>query len=308
MVEVTVIIVNWNAQELLARCLEAVAATTQGLHVETIVVDNGSTDGSVAMVRRGFPAVRLVENRENRGFARANNQAMQIAAGEYLLLLNSDAFLHPGCMQELLEFMRTHPRAGAAGPRLYHEDGRLQRSCFSFPTLSTELWACLWLDRAFPSSKTFGRYRMSYWDMGDQRQVDAILGACMMLRSDAVSAVGTFDERFFMYSEEVDLCYRLLEAGWSVYYVPEAAATHLWGGATRQAPGEQTLLRLYRSRALFFRKHYGDVVARLYKGVIALQGLTRVAAGMAASALQLDETVTARAANYRALLRNLHTF
>jgi GT2 family glycosyltransferase len=210
-------------------------------------------------------------------------------------LLNTDAFLRGPALARLVGFMDAHPEAGAAGPRLFYGDGTLQRSCWAFPTLATEFYGALGLDRLFSYSRRFGHYQMTYWDMGDMRPVDVVMGSCLIARREAVEQIGDLDERFFMYSEEVDWCYRLQRAGWCVYYVPEAEATHLWGGTSRVVP-VQTLVQLYRSRYLFFRKHYGLTTATAYKGVLALACLVRLAALPLAVVAALPDALLQRAA------------
>ncbi|MER3457620.1 MAG: glycosyltransferase family 2 protein, partial [Chloroflexota bacterium] len=230
-VTLSIIIVNWNTRDLLAACLESIERSLSSddgagmkLQAEIIVVDNGSTDGTVEMLRRDYPDVRLIENRHNVGFARANNQGLAASRGRYLLLLNTDAFLRGPALARLVRFMEEHPEAGVVGPRLYFGDGTLQHSCYAFPTLATEFYGAVGLDRLFPRSRLFGRYRLGYWDMRDVREVDVVMGACLMARREVFEQIGGLDERFFMYSEEVDWCYRARQAGWRIYYVPQAEA------------------------------------------------------------------------------------
>lgn len=304
MPDLSIIIINWNTRDLLVRCLHAIEQTAGELDLEIIVVDNASSDDSVPVLRRQFPSVHLVANSSNVGFARANNQALRMARGRYYLLLNSDAFVHAGAVRTMLEYMEQHPKVGGVGCQLVYEDGTLQRSCSSFPTLATELWQALWLDRLFPKSPVFGRYLMSYWDMNDMREVDCVLGACLMLRREAIAQVGLFDERFFMYSEEVDLCYRLKRAGWAIYFVPSASATHIWGGSANKVPA-QTFLRLYNSRLYFFRKHYGPMTAALYRLVLLGSSALRVAVGSFVSLFKKDPQTRQSVQNYWALVRAL---
>lgn len=278
MYDVSIIIVNWNTRELLAKCLRCVQETIQQVSYEVFVVDNASTDGSQELVRQAFPAVRLIANAENVGFARANNQAMQVAQGRYILLLNSDAFVKPGTVDTMVRFMDAHPEAGLSACKLLYEDGRLQRSCASFPTLATELYIALGLDKLFPRSPIFGAYQMTDWDYADTREVDVIMGAFMLARAEAVQQVGLLDEQFFMYSEEVDWCYRFHRAGWRIFFYPQAEAIHLWGGSSRAIKTE-SLIRLYRARVQFFRKHYGGFQAELYKALLSLNALVRVGPG-----------------------------
>ncbi|HWQ12427.1 MAG TPA: glycosyltransferase family 2 protein [Roseiflexaceae bacterium] len=305
--DVSVILVNWNGSALLARALECLYGTVRESRYEVIVVDNASTDDSVAMVRARFPQATLLVNTKNIGFARANNQAARVARGRYLLLLNTDAFVHAGTVDGMVAFLDTHPDAGAVGCRLYYEDGTLQRSCWSFPTLATELWTALYLDRIFRASLVFGRYQMTHWAMDDTRPVDALLGACLMVRRDVVDRIGLFDEQFFMYSEEVDLCYRLRRAGYRSYYLHEVSATHIWGGSARQIPHE-SFLRLYRSRVQFFRKHHGWVAVWALKAVLLLSSLVRVLLGPLMFVVRRESSFAQIARNYLSLLRALWAF
>lgn len=274
----SVIIVNWNARELLRRCLAHLHPAIDGLDAEVFVVDNASQDGSAAMVDEEFPWALLIENQENLGFARANNQAIRLSTGEYILLLNSDTFVRPDTIAQMLSFMQAHPEAGMSGCKLFYADGSLQPSCSNFPTLLTELSGAFYLDRLFPRSRLFGKYLMTYWDYDDVREVDAIIGAFMLIRRRAIDEVGLMDEGFFMYSEEVDWCYRFKQAGWKVYYVPHAEAIHLWGGSSRQLEVKM-FVQMYRSRVAFFRKHHGRFAAILVKSLLALASFIRLALG-----------------------------
>lgn len=278
MTDLSVVIVNWNTREFLSRCLRSVYDTTLDLDFEVIVVDNGSTDGSQEMVRRDFPGVSLIVNTENKGFAKANNQAIGRSRGRYVLLLNSDAFVRENAIEHTVAFMDGHPEAGMAGCKLLFEDGRLQPSCYAFPTLFTEFFIAVGLDRLFPRSRLFGKYGMTYWDFDDIREVDVILGAFMLVRATAMDEVGLMDERYFMYSEEVDWCYRFREKGWRIYFYPHVEAVHLGGGSTRQVRAGM-LIRLYGSRIEFFRKHHGRMSARLLKLVIGFNCLLRIGPG-----------------------------
>lgn len=278
MLDLSIIVVNWNGKELLAKCLRCVETTIQQISYETYVVDNASTDGSQAMVRRDFPNVKLIANTANVGFATANNQAMKVAQGRYVLLLNSDAFVHEQTLDRMVKFMDEHPQAGMASCKLLYEDGSLQRSCAMFPTLLTELFIALGLDKLFPKSPVFGRYLMTDWDYDTTRQVDVIMGAFMLVRRELIDTIGMMDETFFMYSEEVDWCYRFKQAGSSVYFYPAVTCVHLWGGSSKAVKVE-SLLRLYRARVQFFRKHYGRLSAFLYKLILCFNALVRVGPG-----------------------------
>lgn len=250
--ELSLIIVNWNTRTLLARCLETVWAEGARFgrrRLETIVVDNGSTDGSADLVAAAFPWVRLLQNAENVGFARANNQGIAVSRGAWVLLLNSDTELHAGCFAALVAFMQAHPRAGAAGARLLNSDGSLQPSCQPMLTPGREFWRLSFLDRLWPRAT----YRMSRWDQRRPRRVEVIKGACLLLRRAALDEVGLLDDRYFMYTEEVDICYRLARAGWTLWYVPAAMATHHGEASSRQV-ARAMYVQLYRSKVQFYRK------------------------------------------------------
>lgn len=278
MLDVSIIVVNWNAKDLLAKCLTCVQNTVKNASYEIIVVDNNSTDGSQDMVRRDFPAVQLIANPQNVGFARANNQAMRFSQGRYVLLLNSDAFVKEHTIDHMVDFMDAHPEAGMSACKLLYGDGRLQPSCTSFPTLLTEFFTAVGLSQAFPKSRLFGHYMMTYWNYDDTREVDSIMGAFMLVRASALDAVGLMDESYFMYSEEVDWCFRFKKANWKIYFHPDVEAVHLWGGSASQVKTKMHV-QMYRSRVMFFRKNYGQLSAALLKLLLGLSCLLRIGPG-----------------------------
>jgi hypothetical protein len=256
---VSVVVVNWNTCDLLAQCLASVAETTDAAQVEVVVIDNASTDGSLAMVRDRFPAARLIANSDNVGFGRANNQAAEVSRAPYFLLLNSDALLLPRTLASMLELAGSEPRAAAVGARLCNPDLSFQASYNRFPNLWRQLLILsgagrrLWR-RSYPS---YGPAT----ERGPQR-VEWVGGACMLLRAEAFMAVGGFDPGYFMYGEEMDLCYRLRQAGWEVWYHPAAVAIH-HGGGSQTGGGVELQSMLYRSTMRFFRTHYGRQYAAL---------------------------------------------
>ena len=273
--DLSIIIVNWNTRELLAGCLEAVQGDLPSIaHIstETFVVDNASTDGSAAMVRGRFPWVTLLENSANTGFAGGNNLAFRECNGRYILLLNPDTEIRPGGLAALLEFMESNPEAGAAGARLLNSDGSLQQSCYRAPTPGRELWLLFHLDKLFPGYVT---YSMAKWDTDQPRRVDVLKGACILLRREVIDQEHLFDEEYFMYSEEVDLCHRTHTAGWSLHWVPQAQVVHHEGQSTRQAAASM-FLHLYRAKLLYFRKNGGQGAARSYKLVLLAAALARL--------------------------------
>ncbi len=261
--DLTVVIVNWNTRELLAQCLDSVYHDIPQRAIEVFVVDNHSSDGSSTMVREQYPQVRLIENVENVGFARANNQAIRCSEGRYILLLNSDTVVKPGAFDALIEFMDEHPRAGGCGARLLNSDGSLQYSCSPSPSLVGEFKRLFHL----PGIRPDGYYPMHQWDQSLARPVDVLLGACLLLRHEVLDRVGLLDEDYFMYSEEVDLCHRVKSAGWDLFWVPQAQVIHLGGQSTRQV-SEMMFLRLYQAKLIYFRKQHGRWQALLYKLIL----------------------------------------
>lgn len=257
---VAVIVVNWNTRELLAECLASVADTAEDIDLETVVVDNGSSDGSSDMVRERFARVRLIANRANLGFAPANNQAIAATATPYVLMLNSDARLCRGALRCLLERLVSAPRAGLVGAQLRDPGGAFQLSHVRFPSLGREVLVLSGLGRLL-----YGRWYPSFGPDRDApaRVVDWVGGACMLARREALNDVSGFDEGYVLYGEEMDLCYALRRAGWQVWYEPAAVVIH-HGGASTARLEEAREARLYRGRMRFFRKHYGVGAARLF--------------------------------------------
>jgi GT2 family glycosyltransferase len=262
-IDLSITIVNWNTRGLLTQCLFSVQNDLQqspSLNVETFVVDNASADGSAQMVSESFPWVNLICNMDNLGFARANNQAIQQSSGKYVLLLNSDTELHAGSLLTLVAFMEEHSRVGACGARLLGIDGRLEYACHPMLTPEREFWRLTFFDRLWPRAT----YTMDAWDINTPRRVEVIKGACLLLRREAVDQVGLLDDRFHMYTEEVDICYRLAQAGWELWYVPRAVVTHYGAASSRQA-ADTMYVQLYRSKVQFYRKVSGPGSARRFK-------------------------------------------
>ncbi len=271
----SIVIVNWNTGELLSQCLDSIYMDPELVEAfEVWVVDNASTDGSAQAALEKYPQTKLIRNQQNPGFAAANNQAIRQARGDYLLLLNPDTILHPGAVRTMLDFLRRNPAAGAVGPRLLNPDRSLQYSCSPEPTLSREFKRLFHLGGVRPD----GYYAMDTWDTAEPRSVDVLLGACILVRRQALEDAGLFEETYFMYSEEVDLCRRLRQKGWGVYWTPTAQVIHFGGQSTRQAAAEM-FLQLYKSKIVYFRKHYGASAAWIYKLILLAASLPRLAIG-----------------------------
>ena len=261
--DVSIILVSWNTRELLLGCIESLPAAIGELRADVWVVDNRSTDGSVAAVRERFPLARLIENNGNPGFAAANNQAIAASAGRYALLLNSDTIAQPGSIERLVRFADEHRSAGIVGARLLNPDGSFQASFADFPSLRSELLSVTGI-----GPRLFGRWYPNYGPRQSEasRRVDWIQGACMLARRAAITQVGAMDEQYFMYNEETDWCMQMWRAGWEVWYLPAARIVHYGGQSTRQIR-HAMVQALYRSKVRFFRKHYGPAAALALQSV-----------------------------------------
>jgi GT2 family glycosyltransferase len=270
---VSVIVVSWNTRALLRECVASTIADAGalGAPVEIIVVDNASSDGSLEMLRSEFPSVRVIENRVNSGFAVATNQGLRSSRGRHLMLLNPDTKVMPGSLYALVSFLDSHPEAGTVGPMLVGRHGEHQVSCFKLPTLVRESWRLFHLDRFYELAS----YPLSQWRSDVPQRVESIQGACMLLRREALDQTGLLDERFFIYTEEIDLCRRLMDAGWQIFWVPRAVIVH-YGAASTAQVSSRMFLELYRSKVQYFRKHFGRVGAVAYKAVLLAATLPRL--------------------------------
>lgn len=257
--DLSVVIVSWNTRELLSQCLKAIFASPLNCEFDVWVVDNASKDASAEMVRNQFPQVRLIENSENVGFARANNQAIQQSIGNYVLLVNSDAIVKPSALSNIVAFMASHNDAGIAGGKLIWPDGSFQSSFSDFPSLFSEL-----VTSAGAAKYLFGSHFPSYaLNVSQQvRVVDWVGGAFLIARRDAITQVGLLDEGFFMYGEEMDWCYRMRQRGWKVYYTPEAEIIHV-GGQSSKLAGADSSMWLAQSHIRFMLKYRGELIGRV---------------------------------------------
>lgn len=250
----SVIIVSYNTRSMTQDCLQTLYAGLGSLTAEVFVVDNASADGSPAAIREAFPQVRLIENTGNTGFGAANNQAMAEARGEFFLLLNSDAFPQKEAIPALVTYLQNHPKAAAAGPRLLNADGSLQLSCFRFPSPAGVWLENLWISALLPNHPTLGYYRR--WAHDRERNVDFVIGACLLVRRKAYEQVGGFDDSFFMYQEETDWQRRMHDHGWQIGFTPSAVVTHL-GGASGTSEKARINGHFFDSMDHYLRKHYG---------------------------------------------------
>lgn len=273
MLDVAVIIVSWNVRDYLSDCLRSVAAdlVASRLTGKIWVVDNASTDGTVALVRDLFPQVEVIANQQNRGFGGANNQGMRAAAEHsprYYFFLNPDTLVRPGATGKLVRVLDDRPTAGMVGARLIYADGRFQHSAFSFPGLGQLFFDLFSAPPRLYDSRLNGRYpRRYYRPDGQPFAIDHPLGATMLVRADVAESTQGFDESFHMYCEEIDWSWRMREAGWQIYAVPAAEIVHYGGESTRQIPA-QSLVNLWTSRAQLYAKHHGRVRLALASRIV----------------------------------------
>ncbi|MCB9189406.1 MAG: glycosyltransferase [Flavobacteriales bacterium] len=277
--ELSVIIVNYNVKHFLEQCLNSVALAMKGLDVEVFVVDNISIDGSVEMVREKFEWVNLIANQENVGFSRANNQAIRISKGKYILLLNPDTVVEEDTFRKVIGFMNDHPKCGGLGVKMIDGKGKfLPESKRGLPTPSVAFYKISGLARIFPKSKKFGQYHLGFLPMEETNKIEILSGAFMMMRKSVLDEVGLLDEDFFMYGEDIDLSYRIILGGYENYYFPETSIIHYKGESTKKSSINYVFV-FYNAMIIFARKHFSEKNARLFSFFINIAIYIR--AGMA---------------------------
>ena len=274
----SVIIVSWNARDFLEKCLRSLEACRGPYELQVIVVDNASTDGSRELVERQFPQVHLISSPANLGFSKANNLGLQVSRGDYILLVNSDVELLPGCIPALVGHLQSHPRVGIAGPAMLDADRRVRRSCRGFPTLWNTLCHALALDYLVPRFRPFGGYTLRYWGHDSTRLVEILGGWFWIVRRTGLAQVGGLDERFFFYAEDMDWCRQFANHGWQAAFVSSAGAIHFGGGSSRRAPLHY-YIQEQRADLQYWRKHHGTWQTTCYRGVCLIYHGLRLAAG-----------------------------
>ena len=256
--DLSIIIVNYNVKEFLQTLLHSIERASSNITNEVIVVDNASDDGSVELIKNKFQSVNLIENKSNVGFGRANNQALKIARGTFILLINPDAVVSEDTFDKMISFFKENPDAGLAGCKILNADGSLQLACRrSFPGPWTSFTKVTGLSNLFPNSKLFARYNLTYLDENNTYEVDAISGSFMMMRKEVYKKIGGFDERFFMYGEDLDICYRVQQTGYKVYYVHSTQIIHYKGESTKRSDLDETKV-FYNAMHLFVKKHFSS--------------------------------------------------
>jgi GT2 family glycosyltransferase/peptidoglycan/xylan/chitin deacetylase (PgdA/CDA1 family)/RimJ/RimL family protein N-acetyltransferase len=275
MVDVSIIIVNWNTKDIVKICLQSVYEQTKKIIFEVIVIDNASADGSAEMIKAEFPQVILIENSQNRGFAAANNQGIKIAKGRYMLLLNPDTVVLDGAIQKSIAFAERHPDAAVVGIRNDRPDGSLTKNCFQFASVQNLMISAFGMNQLFPNSRLWGRERYSWWDYQSVREVDVVAGCYMLVRRSAVDQVGNLDESYFMYGEEMDWCCRFQNSGWKILYFPDARIIHYGGLSAAQNPVEMSL-EFQKSLLRFIKKRQGWSGYFAANELLVITGLIRM--------------------------------
>jgi GT2 family glycosyltransferase len=268
MLDLGIVIVNYNVRDLLRECLASVYDSRGEFSLEVCVVDNGSADGSADMVAKEFPQVRLIRT-ENRGYAAGNNLGLQefgfdgggqstAIPPRFVLLLNADTVLPPSSLADMIQFLEERPKAGVVGPKLVRADGSLDKACRrSFPTPEVALYRLSGLSHLFPESERFGRYNLTYLSADVTTELDSVVGAFMMIRRETLAEVGLLDERYFMYAEDLDFCYRAKQLGWQVWYNAAVTVLHYKGESSRQR-SKFANAKFYETMRLFHDKHFKE--------------------------------------------------
>lgn len=266
--KISVIIVNYNVEYFLEQCLNSVLKALKLVQGEVFVVDNNSIDGSVEMVRKKFPSVHLIANKDNKGFSSANNQAIRISNGEYVLLLNPDTVVEEDSFLKVVQFMDEHPDAGGLGVRMLDGKGKfLPESKRGLPTPSVAFYKIFGLSAIFPKSKRFGKYHLGYLSEFKNHEIDVLSGAFMLMRKETLDKVGLLDEAFFMYGEDIDLSYRIQLGGYKNYYFSDTRIIHYKGESTKKSSVNYVFV-FYRAMVIFAEKHFSQKNARLFSFLI----------------------------------------
>jgi GT2 family glycosyltransferase len=264
-------IVTQKVCGLLSDCLNSIYSHPPSVQFEIIVIDNHSQDGTVEMLRQSFPQVRLEENESNEGYTRPMNHALQMGAGRYLVQLNPDTLVLPGAFDELLAFMEQTPQAGICTPKVLNRDGTFQKQC---RRSAGRPWDAITyfsgLSKLFPKDRLFAGYLMTYLDENSITEAEAVSGSCMVIRREVVDQIGYLDESFFAYQEDADFCFRTREAGWRIYYVPQAQIIHFGGEGGSGVEVYRSIYQWHRSYFLYYRKHLAKSYFFLFNLLIYL--------------------------------------
>ena len=276
--DISICITNYNARDFLRACLASIYGTVDTLSFEIIVVDNFSADGAPEMLRKEFPAVKLITNDGNTGFTRPYNQAMRLAQGHYVVMLNPDTLIFPNAIAELAKFLDTHLEVGIVSPKVLNRDKTLQKQCRRSEARPWDA-ICYFsgLSRLFPNDKRFAGYLMTYLDENQTHEAEAVSGSCMMIRREVIEQIGYLDENFFAYQEDSDYCRRARLAGWKIFYHPSAQIIHYGGEGGSKVQPFRTIYEWHRSYYLYFRKHFARDYFFLFNWIYYLAMFSKLA-------------------------------
>jgi len=273
--DISIIIVNWNTKELLLQCLNSIIQEKNGIELEIIVVDNASTDGSAGEVRNQYSTVKVIQNDTNLGFAKGNNIGIKQSSGRYICLINSDVIVMSECFRKMIVHMDANPSIGMLGPRLLWPDSSLQPSCKNFPSVWNNLCMALGLNRLFPHSKLLNGEHMQYFAHNVISNVDALAGAFLMVRKAVIDKVGTLDEDFFIFGEEIDWAKRIHDAGYEIIFFPYAEAIHFVAASSSKEP-IKFYKELHRSKLKYWKKHHNKSSQAGFKLIVLFRQTTRL--------------------------------
>jgi GT2 family glycosyltransferase len=304
MIDVSIVIVNWNTRDILRGCLRSVLDQTREVSFEIFVVDNASNDGSAAMVHAEFPGVKLIENAENRGFAAANNQGIRAASARYVLVLNPDTIILERAICRCVRYADAHPDVGVVGCQVLENERRIQHTGFSFPSPWNLFLVHSGLAAAFPRSRLFGKPALGWWERDSERDLEVVSGMFMLVRQKAIEQVGLMDESFFVYAEEADWCYRFSRAGWRRVFTPCARILHLDGGGKSTAQvNTKMFVQLQKSSMIYHRKNLGLAGWLAAKAIYIVSNAIRAAAWFILSTANHDPAMRSRSVAAMSALR-----
>jgi GT2 family glycosyltransferase len=277
-VDISIIIVNWNTKELLLECVSSIKQDANNYKVEIIVVDNASKDGSPQALKDLHPDLKLIQNKENLGFAKANNIGIKLSSGKYICIVNSDVELRKDCLATMYNYMNKHPQIAVLGPKVYYPDMSSQVSCTNFPTIWNNFCEASGLQRIFPHSKIFSGEYMNYYHHNAILNVDSLVGCFLMVRRNVIDQVGLLDERFFIYSEEVDWCKRFRNAGWDIIFLPDASVIHHDASSSSKYPLRFSA-ELLKSKIKYWKKHRSMLTVIIFLMIIVMNSGVRLILG-----------------------------
>lgn len=292
-IDLSVIIVSWNTRQTTCDCLKSIFEQSIKLNYEVIIVDNNSSDDSVENIKKQFPSVKLICNKENLGFAKANNIGINASNGKYVCLVNSDIILLDRCFEKLIDFMDNEGSVGLAGPHILNVDGSLQVSCRTFPSIWNNLCQTIGLNYLFPRSPFFSEPFMKYWAHDEDRKVDVLSGCFWIVRREALNKIGLLDESFFMYGEDIDWCKRFHQAGWDVMFYANAKAIHLGGASSNNAP-IRFYIEMEKADLQFWKKHHGKLAETAYKVLLIFRHFLRLISGVLQYVFSVPDRKTAQ--------------